>query len=121
MQDILLKIRRLQEGKKITIKEFSKLIGVSSQTIYDYYNGKTSLSIKNLIKIAKAFDIPVSYFFEEGDNSKKIIGNGNQVNTGINNSNNKTGADCSIYIQEIEYLKQQIKDKQEIINLLKNK
>jgi len=65
MDSILLKIKDLQKKHGFTTKDISKEIGVTSQTLYDYFSGKTQISIKNLQKLADVFKVPMTYFFEE--------------------------------------------------------
>ncbi len=109
MDYIINKIKELQSIKKINTKEFAKLINVTPQTLYDYFNGKTQISIKNLIKIAKAFNVPVSYFFDESDTVPPSV---------QNVSNNEQ---IEFLKTQIELLKQQLVDKQKIIELLEKK
>jgi len=125
MEDISVKIKALQNKEKLTTKEFSKQIGVSPQAIYDYYSGKTQISVKILKTIADFFNVPISYFFEERENqeiSKKIIQNGHVNNVGGQNNNyNANDAKLQACERENELLKQQIVDKEKIIKMLENK
>ena len=88
MDFIIQKIKHLQEQKKVSVKDLAKAISVTRQSIYDYYNGKTNLSINTLQKIAHYFGVPVSYFFDEGagtviNGTGNIISNSSNVNITI--------------------------------------
>jgi transcriptional regulator with XRE-family HTH domain len=72
VESILLKIKDLQKTQRYSTKELAKEIDVTAQTLYDYFSGKTQISIKNLQKIAGVFNVPISYFFEEKGNSHNI-------------------------------------------------
>jgi len=65
LDSIIHKIKALQEGKNLTIPKFAEGIGLTRQSVYDFLNGKTAISIKNLEKIAKYFNVPMTYFFEK--------------------------------------------------------
>ena len=122
MDYMLQKIRGLQEKNKLTGKDFADEIGITPQALYNYYSGKTQISIKNLTTIANIFNVPVSYFFEEENLEKKNITAGGDVQIGSKNSNNKTSAEnCTQYKEKIALLEKTIEDKNEIIKLLKNK
>lgn len=116
MDIILQKIRGLQDKKNISTKKLASNIGVTPQTIYDYFSEKSQISIKNLRKIAEVFSVPVGYFFDEkimvGDIIGSQNGNGNRINI--------VTEKCNSLEKEIEGLKEQLKLKDEIIELLKN-
>lgn len=133
MKDIILKIRELQNKKKISTKDFSKEIGVTSQTIYDYYSEKSQISIKNLRKIAEFFNVSVGYFFDKnpnGMNGNSIVGNNNKQGIIIsqNSEIDKLKSELSsckellrAKEEHLEELRQRLIDKDELIEMLKNK
>ncbi len=103
------------------MKKIAELIEMSEHGLHASMK-KDTLTIKNLEKIASVLEVPVSYFFEESKAEvKKIIGNGNNVNIGKNNGNNKTHTDCDKYKIEIKGLKKEIEYLKEINELLKLK
>ena len=115
------KIKIIAENKNITIKELAKKANITEAGLHQMIR-KESMKIKVLENIAFLLQVPISFFFndnEHTESSKKIIGNNNSVAVNSQNSNNKTDINCSGYIKEIKYLKQQIADKEMIINLLK--
>ncbi len=80
----LLKIKQLIKRRGFTYKEFAKEINVSEQTIVNWLKGHVKLSIDALEKIAAYFDVPISYFFDEGGNiSGSIVNNGNISNNNV--------------------------------------
>jgi len=96
MEKILQKIKKLQKENKLSTKEISKEIGVTSQTLYDYFSGKTQISIKNLQKIAKVFDVPMTYFFEEQTDTDNI----NYVN--LKEENEKLNIEIKVSANELK-------------------
>jgi len=67
MNNILLKINKLLLDKNIEKKEFANLIEIADKTLYNIFDGKSSLKVEHLIKIAEVLEVPVAYFFEEGN------------------------------------------------------
>ena len=59
----ILKIKALLKEKKITQKDFAERIDVTSQTVINYFNGRSKIDVYTLEKIAKVLDVEVSYFF----------------------------------------------------------
>ncbi len=111
------KIKVLLTKNKISIENLAFSIGITKNTLLNVFK-KNEINTKYLVKISEHFGMPMSYFFEDGDGSYNVAnsqnGNGNK-NTQIVNER------CNSLAIENEYLKKQIKDKEEIINLLKNK
>jgi len=123
--EIPLIIKKLVEQKHFTQEEFAKMIGKTKQTINNYFTGRTKIDIETLEDIAKALNVPSSYFFDESqeDSSKKIIQNGNHNNTmvGNGNSNDNATKELETCKKELQNLKDRLRDKEEIIELLKSK
>ncbi len=69
---------------------------------------RDTLKVKDLEKIASVLGVPVGYFFEEVDLTKKIIGDNNIYSEGTQNAVGNNYANCDKYIKEIEYLKKEI-------------
>lgn len=61
---ILEKIKELLKRKRMTFVELSDEIGITKAGLYRAFHNQT-LSLSSLIKISKALDVSVSYFFEE--------------------------------------------------------
>lgn len=121
---------------KFNKKTFSEVLGYTTPQSYtSYLNGSNNLSMK-MIKALKKYDsrISIDWIMEgQGEmlitgansNSQKIINGDGNITQIAKNSNNTTNSNNS-NTMEIEYLKkeneqlkQAIKDKEEIIQLLK--
>ena len=59
------KIAKLRHNNKITQEELANKIGVSSQAVSKWENGKNMPDIENLMLIAKLFNVPYSFFIED--------------------------------------------------------
>lgn len=59
------KIVKLRHNNKITQEELAEKIGVSSQTVSKWENGKNMPDIEHLMDIAKLFNVPYSFFIED--------------------------------------------------------
>ena len=58
------KIVKLRHNNKITQEELAEKIGVSSQAVSKWENGKNLPDIEHLMLIAKLFNVPYSFFIE---------------------------------------------------------
>jgi len=67
-QEIGRKIKAAREGMGISQTKLGDLIGVSYQQIQKYENGRSTLSVEKLDKIAIVLGISISYFFEDSEN-----------------------------------------------------
>ena len=79
------KIKQIAEKKGISIRKLAEVIEKTEQGLHSAIRNNTLKSI-DLEKIAQILEVPISYFFEEGENqeiSKKIIQNGNGNNLKI--------------------------------------
>jgi transcriptional regulator with XRE-family HTH domain len=59
----LLKKTRLEKG--MTLREVEKRCGISFSTVSLIENRRHAFSLENLMKLAEAYEVPVSYFFQE--------------------------------------------------------
>ena len=59
------KIAKLRRNNNITQEELAEKIGVSSQAVSKWENGKNMPDIENLMLIAKLFNVPYSFFIED--------------------------------------------------------
>jgi transcriptional regulator with XRE-family HTH domain len=123
--NIPLVIKKLVEQKHFTQEEFARKIGKTKQTVNNYFTGRTKIDIDTLDEIAKALGVPVSSFFSEvvPEDGKKIIqaGNYNHIGIGNGNSNSNASKELETCRKEVEILKARLKDKEEIIELLKGR
>ncbi len=104
------KLNNLLKTRNITQKDISSKIGIS-QNAFSQALKRGDFRISMIEKIAAALNVPVSYFFEESEGQSNFFGETGNVQIGRNNkqSNKNTGADCTRYITEIEYLKKEVK------------
>jgi transcriptional regulator with XRE-family HTH domain len=65
------KIKLIAEEKGISAQDLADRLGRTRQSIYDIYNGRVSLNVDLLIKIAKELNEPIINFFSEA-NSKWV-------------------------------------------------
>jgi len=72
------RVRSLREGRRITERELAALAGLTSRQIEKYETGSERIGAKELLLIASALGVSVTYFFEDvsastGDVSQPII------------------------------------------------
>ncbi|HUU43870.1 MAG TPA: helix-turn-helix transcriptional regulator [Planctomycetota bacterium] len=61
----LLKKTRLEKG--FTLRDVEKRCGISFSTVSLIENRRHAFSLENLMKLAEAYEVPVSYFFHEAE------------------------------------------------------
>jgi len=54
-------IKRLREGKKLSIRALAKKVNISHNTLASYEREKIMPSLENSFKLAKFFNVPVEY------------------------------------------------------------
>jgi len=114
-------IKNLMDKKKLTQDEISQMIGKNRNTITNYFTGKTKIDVDTLEDVAKALEVPVSYFFEDKEDVKKIINNTNgNIQVGQNNkSTAKTESEAlAVCRKEVEWLKKEVELQKKIIEML---
>ena len=72
-------LKELCKENNITIKELSKITGITDSLLYKYANQKTSPTIDNIVKLANYFNCSIDYML--GDDS---------FNYGFNQTYNKS-------------------------------
>lgn len=73
MEEIYKKLRELRKQQNLTLKDVSEKTGLSVSYLSQVERGSTSLTITSLKKIADAFDIPITYFFENESNQNFVV------------------------------------------------
>ncbi len=58
-------LRKKREALGISRKELSNVLGISTQQLAKYENGDNRISCGKLQTIAKEFEVPINYFFED--------------------------------------------------------
>jgi len=120
---IILEIKGLLGKKKYTYEQFAVMIGKSKQTLINYFNERSKIDIQTLYDIAKALDVPVTYFFEDKPAASYLTNTEQSI---IAKEDQTTYAGkCKVYEMEVEGLKaiiaekeKQIEDKERMIQLL---
>ncbi|MTP79287.1 helix-turn-helix domain-containing protein [Turicibacter sanguinis] len=59
------KIKRILIQKGFSVRELSKAVGVSEQSIHYYVKGKHDIASKTLYRIAKYLNVPMEELIEE--------------------------------------------------------
>jgi len=65
MDQIAIKVKELRKKSGMTLKDLSEVTNLSSSFLSQVENGSSNLAISSLKKIAEAFDVNISIFFEE--------------------------------------------------------
>jgi transcriptional regulator with XRE-family HTH domain len=73
MEEIYQKIRDLRKQHDLTLKDLSEKTGLSISFLSQVERGSTSLAITSLKKIADAFEVPITDFFENESNQNFLV------------------------------------------------
>jgi transcriptional regulator with XRE-family HTH domain len=73
MDEISKRIRDLRKQHNLTLKDLSEKTGLSVSFLSQVERGSTSLAITSLKKIADAFDVPITDFFENYANQNFVV------------------------------------------------
>lgn len=65
-----IRIRNLREDKDLYQKDIAKILDISQQYYSEYENGKRTIPIMHLIKLAKFYNVSLDYIVELTDNPK---------------------------------------------------
>lgn len=65
-----IRLRNLREDKDLYQKDIAKLLGISQQYYSEYENGKRTIPITYLIKLAKFYNVSLDYLVGLTNNSK---------------------------------------------------
>ncbi len=71
MEDIGAKLRELRQGRKLSMRQVSEGTGFSVSFLSRLENGKSSITIKNLIKLTNFFGVTLAEVFS-GETTRKI-------------------------------------------------
>src|SRR5690625_3968214 len=72
MDEIFQKIKQLRFEHRMTLKELSEKTDLSVSFLSQIERGSSSLAITSLKKIADAFNVQMSYFFDEVENHNYV-------------------------------------------------
>jgi len=98
-------------------KQLAKQAGLPENTLSNAKKGKNVPNLEFFNSIYKALPSINTHWLYMGDGSMLSDGSDKKLNY---NSENEYSKKIEIMNQEIDYLKEQIRDKEEIINLLKS-
>lgn len=109
------RIIELYKKKLMTQETLAKKIGISKTALSQILLGNSEPKMSTVEKIAKALDVQPSYLLDD-DTKETNITNSNNT---IHNSNGKIQISIETKDKEIQMLKEQLKLKDEIIELLR--
>lgn len=64
------RVRNLREDKDLYQKDIAKLLGISQQYYSDYENGKRTMPVAYLIKLAQFYNVSLDYLVGLTNESK---------------------------------------------------
>jgi transcriptional regulator with XRE-family HTH domain len=71
--DVGIRLRKLREGRGISIRELARQSGLSANAISLIERGRSSPSVSTLYLISEALDIPITTFFETKEQQSEIV------------------------------------------------
>ena len=124
-----LNIRELREHKRVNQEELAQITGISKRMLSDYENNTRDIPLSKLLNIAHALKVSVSDLIEETNNGTKesnvIVKESVSV---ANEEQGKYAKNTDVLIMQLEHkdekiklLEREVRDKEEIIRLLKSK
>lgn len=66
-------LRILRKSQRLSIRALAEMSGLSVNTLSLIENGKTSPSVNTLQSLAQSLDVPITVFFENGQNRKRVV------------------------------------------------
>ena len=67
------KLKEFRKLRGLTQEQLAEMVEVTFQQIQKYENGNTRLNTDKLQAVAKALNVPVSAFFDEGCRDEKLL------------------------------------------------
>jgi len=120
------KIKELQKRNKFTQEELAELIGMT-RTGFRGALANDEFKASTLLKLAKVFNVPITYFYEEddnqiqnalaaGDQSVAVAGDGNFFLGGNSPKRNTTrGGEDNILSEKVKMLEKLLEEKERVI------
>ena len=106
-------IKSIRKQKQITLMQLSKLSGIDADELEGYEEGVSVPDEKTKEKLAKALKVSVG---DITNSNNVVVGNNNEVSNG-----NSLRKENKMLKEKITLLEQALKDKEEIIELMKKK
>ena len=117
-----LRIKEFMIKENIEISELAKRLGKSKQAIYDILD-KEDINTSLLRELSSILNAPIASFFEDSSKNQEAKGNSNVV-VGRDNTGNISITECQDKLDdallEIKHLQERLKDKEEMIEILKS-
>ena len=117
MEEVIAKnLIKLLKLNNLTQKQLAEKLDIKLQVVNRWVKGKASPTTKSLDKLASVFGVPVSYFYNEINNSGIINnGNNNSIQTNITNKEIELlNKEVEILNRQIEILKQDFEKLKEL-------
>ena len=67
------KLRTIRKARKLSIRSLAEKSGLSVNTLSLIENGKTSPSVSTLYQLARPLNVPITAFFENDHNARRIV------------------------------------------------
>lgn len=121
------RFKRIIDTSEITVQDFAKSISQSSQSIYNYIGGKTTPKVDIAEAVLKQYPNLNAHWLLTGEGNMWKEGTGDHIhqsNVGVRNRNevNKgMNGDLGSCLEKVKLLEKMVKDKEELIELLKKK
>lgn len=123
MESIAHKLEILIKENGITKVELASSIGLTSQTIANILNGADA-KVSSIQKIAAFFKIPAGYLVDDNSPITQNVNGKSNVLVGRDNNGQISVSECQDRLEdamlEIQHLKERLKDKEEMIEILKS-
>lgn len=114
------RLKELLYALNINATELATRLSVTKSTISSALNGNSLPSSKVLMPLGEVFNVNINWLLL-GQGEMFLNGDQSNVNkTNFNNSRNSSGEDVKSLKKEIQHLNDKLKDKEEIIRLMRN-
>ena len=82
------RLRELRQNRQLTIRALADLSGLSVNTLSMIENGKTSPSVSTLQQLARALGVPISAFFTQPIQERRVVHTRRNERPGVNMEGN---------------------------------
>lgn len=65
-------LRKLMRANHLKQRDLAEVLGVSEQAVSDKFHGRTNFTLRDLSKIADAFDVSLDYLTGRSDFTKPL-------------------------------------------------
>lgn len=110
----------LIKALSFTPNSLSKELNVTQPTIKKLEKGETLPNAKVLIPLLERYNVNINWLLGGQGEMFLTPNNSNPDNSGSDNSRKTTYTDVEVLRKEIQHLNEKLKDKEEIIRLMKN-